>query len=227
MASLLSLGAFSDFFIVLLVLALALLCLISFTKCASWLDFTASSIHSHLCCVPYLHGSRNNFSCFLILGASVREAGKRTFLFGNFLSLDEGFRYTRHFIHLFGDVVFEPLDQGSELNLFSQVFETINAFGLLMSSLVSLFICSCLFAPKRVSTLPERDEAWEGELARRSFHPLVSDPSRENTLLDWDEDRDFEFLSQVVARNAFGKTRALSPAGQNQMGNHVGPLPLY
>ncbi|GJU52566.1 hypothetical protein Tco_1226280 [Tanacetum coccineum] len=62
------------------------------------------------------------------------------------------------------------------------------------ATLLSLLICSCLFAPKREKTLPERDEACEGDLTHRSRLLIDSDPSLENTLLDRDRVGDFRLL---------------------------------
>nr|GFA00172.1 hypothetical protein [Tanacetum cinerariifolium] len=59
---------------------------------------------------------------------------------------------------------------------------------------------------ERVKTLPERDEACEGDLARRFFLFLASDPIRENTLLDQDGDGDLGvsfLLSSLVSLSLF------------------------
>ncbi|GKB71955.1 hypothetical protein Tco_0933367 [Tanacetum coccineum] len=61
-------------------------------------------------------------------------------------------------------------------------------------SLYSLSDSSLLLFLEDVSLsrrLPEQDEAWEGDLVRRSLLPLVSDASRENTLLARDGVKDF------------------------------------
>ncbi|GJW13816.1 hypothetical protein Tco_0017949 [Tanacetum coccineum] len=53
--------------------------------------------------------------------------------------------------------------------------------------------------PRRENTLAEHDEACEGDLPCRSFLPLSSDPSRENTLLDRDEDGDLLVMCCVFS----------------------------